>query len=194
MIDPANGASAEYSQQLADAIGRLYKQDPLSLTGAVLRSLRAAHEQLRDWNRRSLREHHVAASVSCLAVRGRTAYLAQMGETVAYHVGDGRIERVAPQNGGSEPLGQAENAEPAFSRYALSPGDLILLVPLRTEEVLNRDAIRSIEKSVRKTAKQALKGLEKKDQKTLSKLLWRIEANLSDAVPHELEDELETEE
>ena len=57
-----------------------------------------------------------------------------------------------------------------------------------------RDAIRSIEKSVRKTEKQALKGLDKKDQKALSKLLWRIEANLSDAVPHELEDELDTEE
>src|SRR5215510_9563331 len=57
-----------------------------------------------------------------------------------------------------------------------------------------RDTIRSIEKSVRKTEKQALKGLDKKDQKTLSKLLARVEANLSDAVPHELEDELDTEE
>lgn len=40
-------------------------------------------------------------------------------------------------------------------------------------------AIRSIEKSVRKTEKQALKGLDKKDQKTLVRLLARIEANLS---------------
>ena len=42
-----------------------------------------------------------------------------------------------------------------------------------------RDAIRAIEKSVRKTEKQALKGLDKKEQKTLSKLLSRLEANLS---------------
>ena len=42
-----------------------------------------------------------------------------------------------------------------------------------------RDAIRSIEKSVRKTEKQALKGLDKKDQKTLSKLLVKIEQNLN---------------
>ena len=42
-----------------------------------------------------------------------------------------------------------------------------------------RDAIRAIEKSVRKTEKQALKGLDKKEQKTLSKLLSRVEANLS---------------
>ncbi len=56
-----------------------------------------------------------------------------------------------------------------------------------------RDAIRAIEKSVRKTEKQALKGLDKKDQKALSKLLWRIESNLSDAVSHEFEDELDLE-
>jgi DNA-binding MarR family transcriptional regulator len=42
-----------------------------------------------------------------------------------------------------------------------------------------RDAIKAIEKSVRKTEKQALKGLDKKDQKALAKLLARIEGNLS---------------
>lgn len=44
---------------------------------------------------------------------------------------------------------------------------------------LGRDAMRAIEKSVRKTEKQALKGLDKKDQKSLTKLLARVEANLS---------------
>lgn len=42
-----------------------------------------------------------------------------------------------------------------------------------------RDAIRAIEKSLRKTEKQALKGLDRKEQKTLTKLLRRIEANLN---------------
>ena len=42
-----------------------------------------------------------------------------------------------------------------------------------------RDAIKAIEKAVRKTEKQALKGLDKKEQKTLAKLLGRIEGNLS---------------
>lgn len=41
------------------------------------------------------------------------------------------------------------------------------------------DAIRTIEKSVRRTEKQALKNLDKKEQKTLARLLARIEANLS---------------
>lgn len=49
-----------------------------------------------------------------------------------------------------------------------------------TEE--GRGAMRAIEKAVRKTEKQALKGLDKKDQKALLKLLSRVEANLSEAL------------
>lgn len=57
-----------------------------------------------------------------------------------------------------------------------------------------RDTIRAIEKSLRKTEKQALKGMDKKDQKTLAKLLARVEANMSDAAPIEADDELDGEE
>ncbi len=42
-----------------------------------------------------------------------------------------------------------------------------------------REAIVSIEKSIRKTEKRGLEGLDKKDQKLLSKMLRRIEKNLS---------------
>ncbi len=42
-----------------------------------------------------------------------------------------------------------------------------------------RDMIKAIEKSVKKTEKQALKGLDKKEQKALAKLLARVEANLT---------------
>lgn len=42
-----------------------------------------------------------------------------------------------------------------------------------------REAIRAIEKSVRKTEKQAFRGLDKKEQKTLAKLLARVEGNLT---------------
>ena len=57
-----------------------------------------------------------------------------------------------------------------------------------------RETIRAIEKSVKKTEKQALKGLDKKDQKTLFKLLARIEANLSNEEMVLIDDEVETEE
>lgn len=56
-----------------------------------------------------------------------------------------------------------------------------------------RDVIKAIEKSVRKTEKQALKGLDKKEQKALSKLLSRVEANLSDT-EIEVDEEIEVEE
>lgn len=52
--------------------------------------------------------------------------------------------------------------------------------------------IASIEKALRKTEKLALKGFDKKDQRSLSKLLRKIEANLSDlgqAAGVEIEDE-----
>jgi DNA-binding MarR family transcriptional regulator len=51
-----------------------------------------------------------------------------------------------------------------------------------------RDAIKSIEKSIRRTEKQALKGLDKKDQKALAKMLARIEANLGDTVIPDLDE------
>ena len=57
-----------------------------------------------------------------------------------------------------------------------------------------RAAIKAIEKSLRKTEKQALKGLDKKEQKTLSKLLGRIESNLSGLIEPENEDEAAEEE
>jgi DNA-binding MarR family transcriptional regulator len=59
-----------------------------------------------------------------------------------------------------------------------------------TEE--GRAAIRAIEKAVRKTEKQALKGLDKKEQKALAKLLARIESNLNgkeEATPEGQDDE-----
>jgi DNA-binding MarR family transcriptional regulator len=56
-----------------------------------------------------------------------------------------------------------------------------------------RETIRSIEKSVRKTEKQAFRGFDKKEQKLLGKLLSRIEANLSHAVEIEAEEEHEVE-
>lgn len=56
-----------------------------------------------------------------------------------------------------------------------------------------REMITAIEKSVRKTEKQALKGFDKKEQKALSKLLARIEANLSNGEFRELDEEVDAE-
>jgi DNA-binding MarR family transcriptional regulator len=54
------------------------------------------------------------------------------------------------------------------------------------------EAIHDIEKSVRKTEKMAFKGIDKKEQKTLIKLLSRVEVNLSDVPVPETEEEEES--
>lgn len=54
-----------------------------------------------------------------------------------------------------------------------------------------REAIKSIEKAVRRVEKQAFHGFDKKDQKALLKLLQRIEANFADVAPLEETEPLE---
>jgi len=144
LVEPAAEGNKEYYGQLVDAIGRMYQQDTLSITGAVLRAMQASHRQLRDWNDRTLREQRVAAGTTCLAVRSRTAYLAQLGPSVAYHVGDGHFQRVAPEPSAAEPLGLAEYAEPTFNRFELSPGDLLLVASTSIDRVVDEETIRSI--------------------------------------------------
>lgn len=51
-----------------------------------------------------------------------------------------------------------------------------------------REMIKAIERCVKKTEKSAFRGFDKKDQRTLIKLLSRIEANLSDTPVVELPD------
>ena len=144
LVEPSADANAEYADQLVDAIGRMYRQDALSITGAVLRALKSAHQQLRDWNQRSLPEHRISAGVSCLAVREHSAYLAQVGPSVAFHVGSGRFQRIAPEGPALEPLGESDSAEPVFSRYELAPGDLLLIASPKIEELLDESELRAI--------------------------------------------------
>ena len=186
LVEPASPGSEEYTGQLVDAIGRMYQQDPLSLTGAVLRALKDAHQQLLQWNQRSLREHQVGAGASCLAVRGRTAYLAQVGPAVAYYVGDGRFRRIEQEPGTTEPLGQPDGVQPVFSRYELSPGDMLLLASPRIQELLDEDALRSI---LLQDANQALVELFRlaRDQQDFSLVLLAcvVEPEKEEAAPGE---------
>ena len=128
VVEPALPGSEELCAQLVAAIGKLFHQRKLSLTGGLLWALRAAHEQMRDWNRKSLKEHRVAAGTSCLALCGSEAYLAQVGPTIAYlRLQDG-LRRIQPHiPNAQEPLGLYAEFWPAFSRYELSAGDRVLL-------------------------------------------------------------------
>ncbi|MDP9235945.1 MAG: hypothetical protein M3P30_00865 [Chloroflexota bacterium] len=146
LIEPASPASAEFTSQLVDVITQLYHKDPLSLTGALTRSLRAAHEHLREWNRSSLKEHQVGAGASCLALRGRDAYLAQAGRGVAYvRSADGELRRImAEETDFDHALGVAEEFEPLLTRIRLKPGDLVLVASSAIDATLAQSHVERI--------------------------------------------------
>ncbi|HEY8173583.1 MAG TPA: hypothetical protein VIH21_10905, partial [Dehalococcoidia bacterium] len=146
LIEPAVAASAEYTSQLVDVISTLYGRDPLSLTGALVRSLRAAHEHLRDWNRKSLPEHRVGAGASCLALRGSEAYLAQCGPALAYVLSSsGEMQRIEPEQRDFEhALGIDDQFDAALKRIPLAPGDLVLLASSKLDAVIPEHHVRRI--------------------------------------------------
>jgi len=146
LVEPASPGSAEYSAQLVDVISRLYTKDPLSLTGALTRSLRAAHEHLREWNRTSLKEHQVGAGASCLALRGADAYLAQVGPSLAYVLAaSGEFRRIeADEADFAHSLGVAEEFEPRLARIKLNPGDTLVLASTRLDTIAAEGHIRRI--------------------------------------------------
>jgi hypothetical protein len=145
LVEPALPGSEEFCAQLVEVVGRLFQKESLSLTGALLRSLRAAHENLREWNRKSLREHQVAAGATCLLLRGRTAYLAQVGPSLAYFCRDGKLTAMTPQDEGAQaPLGLAEEFRPHITRYDLEPGDLLLVASSRLATIADEAAVAGV--------------------------------------------------
>lgn len=146
LVEPASAQSEEYTSQLVDVISQLYAKDPLSLTGALTRSLRSGHEHLREWNRRSLPEHQVGAGATCLALRGTDAYLAQVGPSVAYvRSAAGDVRRIEPvAHDFAHALGVGDDFEPQLTRVNISPGDLILVASSQLESVVPVEHIERI--------------------------------------------------
>jgi len=127
VAEAALSGSALICQELVATVGRQFRRQRLSITGGLLRALRAAHAYLLDWNRRSLLEHRLAVGVSCVAWRGGEAYLAQVGPAIAFWWREGKLERLEPQEEAAQPLGLAQELWPAFYRCQLSPGHRLLL-------------------------------------------------------------------
>lgn len=131
IVHPALPGSEEFCGDMRNAIGETFHKTKVSLTGGLLRALRAAHEDLRDWNERSLREHQIGAGASVLAIRGREAYLGQAGPSSAVFYRDfiaSEIVPALPEAQGT--LGVGDDIWPQFTRYDLVDGDrLVILTP-----------------------------------------------------------------
>lgn len=137
VVEPALPGSEEFVGEMKDAIGDIFHDSKYSLTGGILRALRSAHENLRDWNRRSLKEHRVAAGISCLAVHDEEAYLAQVGPARALYLHNGKLQEIHPTVPEAiEALGLEEEFYPEFRRFEFEPGDrLLLLSPWLADEL-----------------------------------------------------------
>ncbi|MDP2949573.1 MAG: hypothetical protein Q8P22_08565 [Chloroflexota bacterium] len=145
LVEPSALGSEDFCQPLVAVIGRLFRQQRLSLTGALLASLRAAHNHLRDWNEKSLREHRVGAGASCLALRGAEAYLAQAGPALAYCRQQGQLLVLSPQEAeAAEPIGIAEEFYPTFSCYQVAAGDVLLLATSSLASVADEEAMAAL--------------------------------------------------
>jgi hypothetical protein len=129
IVEPATPGSAEFSAELKDAIGAVFHSSKASLTGGLLRALQGAHENLREWNRRSMRDGRVGAGMSCLAVRGDDAYLAQVAPASAVFYRAGELRPVQPSLPDAvEPLGLYEEFWPEFTHFEMVAGDRLLLL------------------------------------------------------------------
>jgi serine/threonine protein phosphatase PrpC len=140
VVEPALPGSEDYCRDLSQAIGEQFRGRKLSLTGGMLHALKGAHENLRDWNRRSLKQHRVAAGVSCLAVRGDEAYLAQVGPARAAVFKGGALTRLAAALPDAvEPIGLHDEFWPDFRRFEIGEGDRLLLLSGSLDGALSDD-------------------------------------------------------
>ena len=142
IVQPATAESVEFCVELKEAVGSVFHKSKFSLTGGLLRALREAHEDLREWNRKSLKEHWVAAGISCAAVRGNEVYLAQVAPAGAAFYRDGEIRQVRPQLADAlEPLGMFDEFWPEFSLFEMEEGDRLLLMTPGLAQSLPEDGL-----------------------------------------------------
>ncbi len=137
IVEPATPGSEDFCADLKQVIGELFHKEKASLTGGVLRALRGAHENLRDWNRKSIKDHRIAAGVSCIALRGRDAYLAQVAPATAFLFRSGALMRIEPSLPDAlEPLGLMEEFRPDFSHFELEDDDRLLILSPRLADAV----------------------------------------------------------
>ncbi len=145
LVTPALPGSEEFCGEMKDVIGDSFHRHKLSLTGGMLHALQGAHQNLRDWNQRSMPDHKVAAGVSCLAVQDGTAYTAQVAPAHAVFCRRGELMTVEPGlPEAREPLGLEDDFRPDFRRFDLEAGDRLLLLTPALADSLSEDDLTDV--------------------------------------------------
>jgi hypothetical protein len=185
LLHPALPGSEEFLGEMKDAIGEAFHREKASLTGGVLRALRSAHENLRDWNRRSLREHRVAAGVACLATRDGRGYLAQVAPAAAVWLHGARLNPITPElPDATEPLGLYDDFWPQFTAFDFEEGDRLLLLSPNLLVVLEPEPLTQ---ALQRSGEDALPELyrQARDVENCGALLVAAEAGPPEPEPSE---------
>ncbi|HXG35682.1 MAG TPA: hypothetical protein VNL15_01805 [Dehalococcoidia bacterium] len=151
LVEPALPGSEEFCDQLVEAIGQLYHQRKLSLSGGLLRAFQAANLQLREWNRKSFKEHRIAAGVSALALTDNMAYLAQVGPALAFarqqsaQTARPEVQRLEPNiPEAMQPLGLDDEFWPSFFALPFQQGSSLLLLTSELGSLLDDQEVNEI--------------------------------------------------
>jgi len=145
LVSPALPGSAEFCTEMKDAIGAAYHRQKVSLTGGILRALQGAHAELQGWNKRSLKEHKVAAGVSCIAAGEDVVYLGQVAPAYAAVKRGGQVEVVRPTlPDAGRSLGLSDDPRPEFTGLSLGSGDRVLLLSPELAEVLSEEDLAAV--------------------------------------------------
>ncbi len=140
IAEPDGVKGEELAAQALDAIGRLFQQDKLSLTGGLQRALAETHQTLREWNRRSLPRDQVSIGITAAMVRDNLVYLAQAGPGLVYVRRAGVLVRHVPAADAVAALGEAELA-PSLRRFELNAGDLIIAASTSLQTILDDETL-----------------------------------------------------
>jgi hypothetical protein len=144
LCEPAGVKGDDLGAQALDAIGRLFLQDRLSLTGGLQRALHATNQTLLEWNRRSVPREQVQIGVTGAIVAGHVVYVCQAGPSLVYLRHEGRLERLpAGADGPPAPLGEGE-LETLMRRVELAPGDMVLVASPSLNQLIDPSALNSV--------------------------------------------------
>ncbi len=143
LAEPSGPKADEFSAQALEAIGRDFLKDSLSLTGGLMRSIKATNQVLLDWNRRSISKEQVAVGVTAAVVRGAVVYLAQAGPTIVFVRQQGALRRLTPAPEALTALGEGP-VEPELRRVDLQPGDVLIAASLAIEALMDFETLEAL--------------------------------------------------
>jgi hypothetical protein len=140
IAEPTGIKGEELGAQALDAIGRLFQQDKLSLTGGLQRALAGTHQTLQEWNRRSLPRDQVSIGITAALVNQNLVYLAQAGPGLVYLRRSGVLVRHEPMPQAATALGEGEFA-PSVRRLELEAGDLLIAASTSLQTILDDETL-----------------------------------------------------